>query len=84
MDWRTDYDALEYEPVPIPDDVVRGVRTFMTEYGLNYGALDFAVTPDGEWVFFECNPARQWQFIAAATKLPIAEAHAELLEGVMM
>ncbi|WP_438487760.1 hypothetical protein [Streptomyces sp. S186] len=84
VDWRTDYDSLEYEPVSIPDDVAQGVRRFLTGYGLNYGALDFAVTPHGEWVFFECNPAGQWQFIAAATKLPIAEAHAELLEGVMM
>lgn len=84
VDWRTDYDALEYESVAIPDDVARGVRAFMARYGLNYGALDFAVTPDGDWVFFECNPAGQWQFIAAATKLPIAEAHAELLEGVML
>jgi len=27
------------------------------------------------------NPAGQWQFIAAATGLPIAQAHAELLAG---
>lgn len=79
-DWRADYDALTYEPVDIPDEVAEGVRRFMAYYRLNYGALDFAVTPDGQWKFFEVNPAGQWQFIAAATSLPIAEAHADLLQ----
>ncbi|WP_380228528.1 hypothetical protein [Kitasatospora misakiensis] len=83
MDWRSDYDALEYEPVSIPDDVAAAVRRFMARYQLNYGAFDFAVTPAGDWVFFECNPAGQWQFVAAATKLPIAEAHASLLQGAI-
>ncbi|WP_328462010.1 hypothetical protein [Streptomyces sp. NBC_00448] len=47
------------------------------------GAFDFAVLPDGQWVFYECNPSGQWQFIAAATGLPIAEAHASLLTGAI-
>ncbi|MFP8961556.1 ATP-grasp ribosomal peptide maturase [Streptomyces nanhaiensis] len=81
VDWRADYDALSYEPVPVPEPVAESVRRFMDHYHLNYGAFDFAVTPAGRWVFFECNPAGQWQFIAAATKLPIAEAHADLLQG---
>ncbi|PJE98128.1 ATP-grasp ribosomal peptide maturase [Streptomyces carminius] len=80
IDWRADYDALTYEPVPIPDHVAQAVRRFMAHYRLNYGAFDFAVTPAGRWVFFECNPAGQWQFVAT-TKLPIAEAHADLLQG---
>ncbi|WP_164543544.1 ATP-grasp ribosomal peptide maturase [Streptomyces mobaraensis] len=80
-DWRSDYDALTYEPITMPADVADGVQRFMSYYGLNYGAFDFAVTPDGRWVFFECNPAGQWQFIAKATNLPIAEAHASLLQG---
>jgi ATP-grasp ribosomal peptide maturase len=82
-DWRSDYDALEYEPTSIPDEVAEGVRRFMACYQLNYGAFDFAVLPNGRWVFYECNPAGQWQFIAAATGLPIAEAHASLLAGVI-
>jgi glutathione synthase/RimK-type ligase-like ATP-grasp enzyme len=81
VDWRSDYDALRYEPIPIPGEVADAVRRFMAHYGLNYGAFDFSVTPEGRWVFLECNPAGQWQFIAASTKLPIAEAHASLLQG---
>jgi ATP-grasp ribosomal peptide maturase len=81
VDWRSDYDALRYEPTDLPTEVEAGVRRFMDHYGLNFGAFDFAVTPAGRWVFFECNPAGQWQFIAAATGLPIASAHADLLQG---
>lgn len=81
VDWRADYDALEYEPTEAPEEVEQGVLRFMDRYGLNFGAFDFAVTPAGRWVFFECNPAGQWQFIAAATRLSIAEAHADLLQG---
>ncbi|MBF9072560.1 ATP-grasp ribosomal peptide maturase [Streptacidiphilus fuscans] len=83
VDWRSDYNSLEYEVVPIPGPVADSVRRFQAHYQLNYGAFDFAVTPSGEWVFFECNPAGQWQFIAAATKLPIADAHASLLQGAI-
>ncbi|MEU8349401.1 ATP-grasp ribosomal peptide maturase [Streptomyces sp. NPDC048845] len=83
VDWRADYNALEYEPTTIPGPVAEAVRRFMAHYRLAYGAFDFAVTPDGQWVFFECNPAGQWQFIAAATNLPIAEAHADLLQGAL-
>ncbi|MFB7906400.1 ATP-grasp ribosomal peptide maturase [Kitasatospora sp. NPDC056076] len=83
VDWRADYDALEYEPTGIPEETAAGVRRFMARYGLNYGAFDFVVTPSGNWVFLECNPAGQWQFIAAATQLPIAEAHASLLQGAV-
>ncbi|MBY8884108.1 ATP-grasp ribosomal peptide maturase [Streptomyces sp. PTM05] len=84
VDWRSDYDALDYEPVALPDAVADSVRRFMAGYRINYGAFDFAVTPGGKWVFFECNPAGQWQFIAAATNLPIAEAHASLLQGAFV
>lgn len=80
-DWRSDYDALEYEPVKIPEHVATAVLRFMDAYRLNYGAFDFGVRPDGQWIFYECNPAGQWQFIAKATGLPIAEAHASLLTG---
>ena len=83
VDWRSDYDALTYSEIPVPENVAAGVRLFMTHYHLNYGAFDFAVTPEGSWVFFECNPAGQWQFIAQSTGLRIAEAHADLLQGAV-
>jgi glutathione synthase/RimK-type ligase-like ATP-grasp enzyme len=51
----------------------------MTALGLRFGALDFLLTPDDEWVFLEINPNGQWAFIEQATGLPIAAAIADAL-----
>ena len=51
----------------------------MKEFGLNFGCFDIAVTPSGEFVFFECNPNGQWLWIEEFTGAPIGKAIAELL-----
>jgi glutathione synthase/RimK-type ligase-like ATP-grasp enzyme len=57
------------------------VRALLDRLGLRFGALDFVVTPDGEWWFLECNPNGQWAWIEDETGLPIASALADALEG---
>jgi len=47
--------------------------------GLVYCALDLVVTPEGEYVFLEANPAGQYGWIEHATGLPITRALAGLL-----
>jgi D-alanine-D-alanine ligase-like ATP-grasp enzyme len=47
--------------------------------GLAFGAFDFVVTPDNEWVVLECNPEGQWGWIEENTGLPIADAIAKYL-----
>ncbi|THF87877.1 alpha-L-glutamate ligase [Deinococcus sp. KSM4-11] len=47
--------------------------------GLVYGAIDMRRTPDGEYVFFEVNPAGQWMFVEERTGLPISQAVADHL-----
>ncbi|MFJ2607747.1 ATP-grasp ribosomal peptide maturase [Streptomyces sp. NPDC091279] len=81
LDWRTDYRSLTYEPVAMPLDVETGVRHLMDELGLFFGALDFAVTPDGRWVFFEVNPNGQWHWLAVKAGVPLVEALADALQG---
>ncbi len=44
-----------------------------------YGALDFIVTPEGQHVFLEVNPAGQYLWVEAQTKLPITAALADVL-----
>lgn len=48
-------------------------------YGLNFAAIDFIVTPDGEWIFLELNPNGQWVWIEEMTGAPMAEAMVDLL-----
>jgi hypothetical protein len=83
VDWRTDYDALTYNPVEVPADVAAGVRAMLDHDGLTFGALDFSVDRSGAWWWLENNPAGQWLWIEKDTGLPIADAHADyLLEGL--
>ncbi|MCX4550211.1 ATP-grasp ribosomal peptide maturase [Streptomyces sp. NBC_01267] len=80
-DWRTDYASLTYAATDTPADVASGVRRLLDMLHLRYAALDFVVSPAGEWTFLEANPCGQWDWIAHATDLPIAEAIADELQG---
>jgi ATP-grasp ribosomal peptide maturase len=79
LDWRTDQAHLSYSHTEVPPPVAAGVRTLMTALQLRFGAFDFLLTPEGEWVFLEVNPNGQWVFIEQATGLPIAAAIADAL-----
>ncbi|MET8954354.1 ATP-grasp ribosomal peptide maturase [Streptomyces sp. NPDC004533] len=79
VDWRSDYDALNYDTCQVPDHVRAGVLGWLDHFQLNFGAFDFAVTPSGHWVMFECNPSGEWSWIQTRTGLPIAAHIAELL-----
>lgn len=78
-DWRTEPGTPSVSETDVPDAVADAVRRYMASYGLVFGALDFAVTPTGEWVFFECNPAGTWAWAENAAGLGIASAHADYL-----
>ena len=46
---------------------------------LEYGAVDFRLTPDGDYVFLEINPAGQYLYIEKLAGLPITMAIAKHL-----
>jgi glutathione synthase/RimK-type ligase-like ATP-grasp enzyme len=46
----------------------------MRRLGLEYGAIDLRLTPDGDYVFFEVNPGGQFLFVEHACGLPISAA----------
>lgn len=79
IDWRSDYGALRYEKVGTPDNVRRAVVALLRRLDLPFGAFDFTVTPEDEWVFLELNPNGQWGWIEDHTGLPITSAIADLL-----
>ena len=79
VDWRSDHSALRYERLDVPERIEARVRALMEELGLVYGALDFVITPEGDWVFLECNPGGQFGWLEAHTGAPISAALVELL-----
>ncbi|MGH3516060.1 MAG: ATP-grasp ribosomal peptide maturase [Haloechinothrix sp.] len=81
LDWRSDYRSLSYEPADTPVNIASATAAYLRRFRLAFGAFDFVVTPDDEWVLLECNPNGQWGWIEHEAGLPIGAAIADLLTG---
>lgn len=57
------YGRLSFRPATVPKDVIDKVRSYMSHFGLEYGAFDFLVSHRGDWTFLECNEAGQFLFL---------------------
>jgi glutathione synthase/RimK-type ligase-like ATP-grasp enzyme len=79
VDSRIDIGSAKVEGVEIPDEVEERLLELKRRLGLVFGAIDMRLTPGGDYVFLEINPAGQFMYIEAATGLPIARAMAEEL-----
>jgi glutathione synthase/RimK-type ligase-like ATP-grasp enzyme len=80
IDWRQRADLCPHSPHTLPDDIRDFCITFIAEQGLLYGAMDFIVTPRGEYVFLENNPYGQYLWVEQMTGLPITQALCDLFE----
>lgn len=82
VDWRSDYDSLTYSLLDLPGPVIAGLRAFLAEFDLRYGAFDFVIGPgvDGErtYTFLECNPGGQFGWLEQAG-VPITASVVDLL-----
>jgi glutathione synthase/RimK-type ligase-like ATP-grasp enzyme len=74
---------IVYKPHTLPPDIERRLLALMRRLGLEYGAIDMRLTPGGEYVFLEVNPAGQFLYVEQAAGIPIAAALAQhLARGV--
>lgn len=81
-DWRKEGRALKdaWKPYDLPEDVEKKLRQLMAHFGLNYGAIDIIVTPDGRHVFLEVNPVGEFFWLELMPPhFPISEAIAKIL-----
>jgi glutathione synthase/RimK-type ligase-like ATP-grasp enzyme len=80
IDWRRNQDDVPYSiETKLPNRFVDRLLDFHSEAGLVYGAYDFVVTPQDEWVFLEVNPTGQWLWLEQLTGIPITAAVASAL-----
>ncbi|GAA2431271.1 hypothetical protein GCM10010191_51260 [Actinomadura vinacea] len=79
VDWRAAMEMKYGDYRPLPDEVVKQTQALMEELGLVYAAVDFIVTPDGEYVFLEANPCGQFMWMQNDLGLPMSDRIAELL-----
>jgi glutathione synthase/RimK-type ligase-like ATP-grasp enzyme len=71
VDFRMCMHEADIRPHVLPPAVAAKITDLMRALGLVYGAIDMRLTPDGEYVFLEINPAGQWLFIEQRTGQPI-------------
>jgi len=83
-DWRRDGVRLidEWRPYRLPPEVEGGLLALTDYFGLNYGAADLILTPDGRHVFLELNPSGEF-FWLDGPELPISAALADVLLGLV-
>ncbi len=79
VDMRMVVGEAVVRPVALPAPLSRALLRLMRGLGLLYGAVDLRRRPDGQYVFFEVNPAGQWLFVEERTGLPITAEVASLL-----
>jgi glutathione synthase/RimK-type ligase-like ATP-grasp enzyme len=70
---------MDHKIVKLPAKAEQLCFNLCKHYCLQFGAIDMAITPEGDYVFFEINPSGQYLWIEDLTKAPISEAIAELL-----
>jgi hypothetical protein len=79
LDFRMHLDTVRIEPTTIPAEIAAALHRLVDSAGLRYGAVDMRLTPDGEYVFLEINPAGQWLFLDERTATAVTAAVARLL-----
>lgn len=80
VDWRKPgVETGSWQHHQLPDRVVDCLKAFMGKLGLLFGALDFILTPSGEYVFLEVNPVGEWGMLERDLDLPISSAIADAL-----
>ncbi|MEH2245634.1 MvdD family ATP-grasp ribosomal peptide maturase [Nostoc sp.] len=82
-DWRKQGIALldAWELYTLPQDVEDKLLKLMAEFGLNYGAIDIILTPDGRYIFLEVNPVGEFFWLERTPGLPISQAIAQVLQN---
>ncbi len=81
LDWRKDYENHKYSLVELPEKVKHECKMMLANYNLVFGAFDYIVTPNNNWVFLELNPNGQWLWLEEALNLDISNKIIEYLQG---
>ena len=82
VDWRaTDDPNLEHRPHELPATLAHRCRHLVSYLGLSYGAIDFALKPDGTYVFLEINPNGEWLWLEDKLGLSISDRIAAWLSA---
>ena len=71
VDYRMDMANAHIESHRLPSELEVRLHAYLKRLGLEYGAVDMRLTPEGDYVFLEINTAGQFRFIEERTGQPI-------------
>lgn len=75
IDWRRyDIPNTPHNIIEPPTEIKEKVSKLLDLFGLYFGALDFIVSPTGDWYFLEINTMGQWLWIEELTGLTISDS----------
>lgn len=80
VDWRRATARNKYSLIAVPEHIKSICMNVLKTFGLHFGAFDFIVLPNGEWVFLEVNPNGQWLWLEQLLNLDISQKLIDLLE----
>jgi hypothetical protein len=81
VDYRARISQIACRPHSLPPEMESRIHAFMESLALEYGGIDFRLTQNGDYVFFEINTAGEFLFLEDRTGQPISEAMAAHLAG---
>jgi glutathione synthase/RimK-type ligase-like ATP-grasp enzyme len=73
VDWRRADVSLDHEAHQLPPAVSTACLQLMADLHLAFGAIDFVLTPGGDYVFLEVNPGGQWLWLEDKLGFPISD-----------
>ncbi len=68
-----------YVPFKLPDEIKGKINLLMKKLELNTGSLDFIMDKKGEFVFLECNPVGQFDWVSENCNYQIERKIAKVL-----
>ena len=83
VDWRLHTKLNPHSVFDLPENIEKFCIDFLREQELVYGAMDFIVTPQGEYYFLENNPFGQYLWLEIETGIPLTETMCNLLLGYL-
>ncbi len=80
-DWRKGEIKLVHRKINLPSEIERKCNLLLRSLKLRYGAIDFILNQNDEYVFLEINPNGQWAWIEKQTDYKITDAIVNLLQN---
>ncbi len=79
-DWRKGEMILKHEKINLPEEINIKCIALLQVLKLRFGAIDFILDNDGNYIFLEINPNGQWAWIEKQTGYNITQEIVNLLQ----